>query len=527
MSNSNPVNPVNLDKAVVFPELSILAEQKIDLKTLLTEQRIKNFLIKNSPLYFSYATCLLNKEIVDTLQLLADEQNVINRYQALLNGQIMNTGETRKVLHHATRSPNTNNFYQQQLSRIRDFSASVHNDSIKGYTGKKFTSVVQIGIGGSDLGPRALYTALKRYVKKEKGHLPLKARFIANIDPDDANYILSQIEFETTLFIFVSKSGTTQETLTNLNIVQKTAEKFGMPRSAFRKHFITVTGKGSPADNPENFLTSFYIDENIGGRYSSTSAAGATVLSLSLGYDIFQELLIGAHKLDESAKNPDIRQNMSLMSALNGVWERNFLKLPCKAVIPYSEALSRFPAHLQQLDCESNGKSVNMNFKPVNYQTGPLIFGEPGTNAQHSFFQKLHQGTDIIPIQFIGFAESQTSYNPQYNGASSQEKLNANLVAQITAFAVGKEDSNQNKTFSGNRPASLLYARKLTPEVMGALLAFYENTVMFQGFLWNINSFDQEGVQLGKVLTNEILFEKESSKNQTSSAFIDLLQNLP
>jgi glucose-6-phosphate isomerase len=514
---------MDLNKTKAYNILSGLSSKTINLKSILNFERINKYTIYNYPLGFCFAPTLIDDSILDALNHLSIEQNVISKYLALLDGDVVNVSEKRKVLHHQTRSKNNRGFYGQQQERVKQFSEQIHTGSITGFSGKKFKKIIQIGIGGSDLGPRTLYIALERFVKEKKGALPLEAFFISNVDPDEANSIFEKIDFETTLFIVVSKSGTTQETLTNVELLKQKAIKVGINKDAFKKHFITVTGKNSPMDNPGKYLESFYIDDDIGGRYSSTSAVGGTILSLAFGADIFEELLNGAYLLDESAKNPNIFQNMSLLAALIGVWERNFLGFSNKSIIPYSEALSRFCAHLQQLDGESNGKSVNIDFAPIEYQTSPVIFGEPGTNSQHSFFQKLHQGSDVIPIQFIGFKNAQTSFDIEYNGSTCQEKLNANLVAQIVAFATGKEDDNANKNFQGNRPVSLVFADRLTPEVLGALLAFYENLVMFQGFLWNVNSFDQEGVQLGKVLTKEVL--SKNVENPNLKGFLDLLNN--
>ncbi len=495
---------LNLDQTKAYSLLTELAKKNINLKELLNEKRLKSYLIENPPLSFSYATSLVNDDVINLLQNLSEEQKVMEKYSALLAGEFVNVGEKRKVLHHQPRSKNKG-FYGEEQIKIAEFTKKIHQGKIKGFSGKPFDTVVQIGIGGSDLGPRALYYALERYVLTEKGKIPLSAYFIANVDPDDANFQLSKINLETTLFIVVSKSGTTQETLTNLEFVREFALKNGMTDQDLAKHFIAVTGKGSPMDDPKKYLASFYIDDYIGGRFSSTSAVGGVVLSLAFGAEIFTEILDGACALDESAKEPNIRKNMTLLSALIGIWERNFLNLPSKAIIPYSEALLRFPAHLQQADCESNGKSVNVYFEKINYQTGPVIFGEPGTNAQHSFFQKLHQGSDVIPIQFIGFKEPQIKNDLSLFGSTSQQKLNANLSAQIIALALGQDNENLNKVFNGNRPTTLVFAEKLTPYTLGALLAFYENVIMFQGFIWNINSFDQEGVQLGKLLTKQLL----------------------
>ncbi|MFC1617263.1 glucose-6-phosphate isomerase [Candidatus Margulisiibacteriota bacterium] len=509
---------LDLDKTSIFSKLQKKAKIRIDLKKLLTVERVKDFVVNNEPLSLSYATGLIDEELLDLFQKLADEQKLIERYQTLLAGEIVNVGEQRKVLHQKVRSKNSE-FYGEQQKRISPFVEKVHNNEYQGFSGKNFDTVVQIGIGGSDLGPRALHVALERFVEVEKGKAPLKAFFIANVDPDDANFILNKVNFETTLFVVVSKSGTTQETLTNLAFVQERAKKAGMGEADFNKHFLAVTAKGSPMDDPKKYLEAFYIDDHIGGRYSATSAVGAVVLSLAFGNDVFQEILIGANTIDKAALEPNIRKNTTLLSALISVWERTFLGFPSKAIVPYCESLARFPAHLQQLDCESNGKSANCYFQPLTYQTGPMIFGEPGTNGQHSFFQKLHQGTDVIPIQFIGFSEPQILQDISFQGTTSQEKLLANLVAQMVALAKGKDDENYNKYFSGNRPSTLVFAKRLTPKTLGALLAFYENAVMFQGFIWNLNSFDQEGVQLGKVLAKKALDRTDEILN----SYLDLL----
>jgi glucose-6-phosphate isomerase len=252
------------------------------------------------------------------------------------------------------------------------------------------------------------------------------------------------------------------------------------------------------------------MDDNIGGRYSSTSAVGGAVLSLAFGPDVFATFLKGAHAADEAAfKEKDIRKNAALLDALLGIYERNVQGHPATAILPYSQGLSRFPAHLQQLDMESNGKQVNRRGEKLAYETGPVIFGEPGTNGQHSFYQLLHQGTDIVPLQFVGFHDSQAGDDVTVDGSTSQQKLAANLAAQITAFACGRENAaDPNKHFPGGRPSSLIYGPRLTPETLGALLAHFENKVMFQGFLWNLNSFDQEGVQLGKILAKQVLSGK-------------------
>ena len=266
-----------------------------------------------------------------------------------------------------------------------------------------------------------------------------------------------------------------------------------------------VTSETSPLAKSADYLAAFFMDDYIGGRFSSSSAVGGAVLSLAFGPEVFAQFLDGAAEADKLAKNENLLENPAMLDALIGVYERNILGHLCTAVLPYSQALSRFPAHLQQLDMESNGKSVNRFGEPVDYVTGPVIFGEPGTNGQHSFYQLLHQGTDIVPLQFIGFKNNQCDMDIDIQGSTSQQKLCANVVAQIVAFACGKDDADANKKFEGGRPSSIIIGDQLNPASMGALLAHYENKIMFQGFTWNVNSFDQEGVQLGKVLAKKVL----------------------
>ena len=333
----------------------------------------------------------------------------------------------------------------------------------------------------------------------------MKAHFISNVDPDDGAAVMASLDPSRTIFILVSKSGTTLETLTNQMFVADFIKKAGCDPA---KHMIAVTSETSPLAKSRDFLAAFFMDDYIGGRYSSSSAVGGAVLSLAFGSDVFAKILKGMAAEDKLATESDITKNAALMDALIGVYERNVQGYAMTAVLPYSQALVRFPAHLQQLDMESNGKSVNRFGKKINYATGPVIFGEPGTNGQHSFYQLLHQGTNIVPLQFIAFKENQSGKDIVVKGSTSQKKLGANVAAQIIAFACGKDDDNPNRYFAGGRPSSIIYGDKLTPEALGALLSHYENKVMFQGFLWNINSFDQEGVQLGKKLASAVLEDK-------------------
>ena len=504
----------NLDRLNSFKELENVKRVNV-AKAMSGEggaERVKKFSVPMAcGLEFNYAARPVDESILSVLVKLAREAGLSEKFAALYNGEVINTGEKRLVLHHLTRGKLGENvvaegvykreFYIDQQNKAKEFSKKVHSGQILNENGEKFTTVVQIGIGGSDLGPRAMYIALENWAKANGTH-KMRAEFISNVDPDDAAAVLDKIDLSRSLFILVSKSGTTLETLTNESFVKDALKKAGLDPS---KHLCAVTSETSPLAKSSDYLAAFFMDDYIGGRYSSTSAVGGVVLSLAFGPEVFGRFLNGAAEADIIAKNEDILNNAAMLDALIGVYERNVLGCPATAVLPYSQALSRFPAHLQQLDMESNGKCVNRFGEPVSYPTGPVIFGEPGTNGQHSFYQLLHQGTDMVPLQFIGFKNSQFERDVVVEGSTGQQKLSANVAAQIVAFACGKHDDNPNKNFDGGRPSSIIVGEKLTPESLGALLSHFENKVMFQGFLWNLNSFDQEGVQLGKVLAKRVL----------------------
>ncbi|MBB5219447.1 MAG: glucose-6-phosphate isomerase [Treponema sp.] len=505
----------NLNKLESYKKLQSL-KNSVSLASALKGasgvKRVTEFSIPMSAgLTYNYAAKQVNKQIISVFKSLVKEDQLLEKFAALYNGEVVNTGEKRMVLHHLTRGQlgkdvvvdgvNKRDFYVNVQKRIAEFADKVHSGKILNERGEKYTTVCQIGIGGSDLGPRAMYLALENWAKANKTHF-MEAKFISNVDPDDAAAVLDSIDIAKTIFVLVSKSGTTLETLTNESFVKDAIKK---AKCDVSKHMIAVTSETSPLVNNPDYMDCFFMDDFIGGRYSSTSAVGGAILSLAFGPDVFAKFLKGAAEEDKTALEKDVTKNPALMDALIGVYERNVLGLPSTAVLPYSQALSRFPAHLQQLDMESNGKSVNRFGKKITYVTGPVIFGEPGTNGQHSFYQLLHQGTNIIPLQFIAFQNNQTGKDVTIQGSTSQTKLAANVSAQIVAFACGKDDKDPNKFFAGERPSSLIWGKSVTPESLGALLAHYENKVMFQGFLWNVNSFDQEGVQLGKTLAKAVL----------------------
>ncbi len=383
----------NLDTLASYQELEKVA--RVNIAEAMTgengAERVKNYSVPMAEGFaYNYAAKCVDDTVLAALAKLADEAQLADKFTAVYNGEMVNTGEQRLVLHHMTRGQlgdavqadgvDKRSFYVQQQTKIAEFANKVHNGEITNAAGEKFTTVVQIGIGGSDLGPRAMYLALENWAKK-MGTFKMEAKFISNVDPDDAAAVLNSIDVAHSIFVLVSKSGTTLETLTNESFVKDALNNAGLDAS---KHMIAVTSETSPLAQSDDYLAAFFMDDYIGGRYSSTSAVGGAVLSLAFGPDVFAQFLEGAAAEDKLATNQNTLENPSMLDALIGFYERNVLGFPSTAVLPYLQALSRFPAHLQQLDMESNGKSVNRFGEPINYVTGPVIFGEPGTNGQHS-----------------------------------------------------------------------------------------------------------------------------------------------
>jgi glucose-6-phosphate isomerase len=487
-----------------FKKLQLLSQNLPDLNQIVTPERVEKMAISKMGFKLLYATERVSDPIMEALFDLAKERRAIEQMKAMQSGEVINRiagfeSENREVLHTAMRDQFSGRQTALPAQEAAEKAArELHKlehflEKIEG----RYTDLIQIGIGGSDLGPRALCIALEPFFKPN-----LRAHFISNVDPDDVNRVLRQIDLKKTLIVVVSKSGKTLETLTNEEFLRRRLIKMGLDP---KQHFVAVTGEKSPMDDPSRYLSSFYIWDFVGGRYSATSMVGGVMLGFCLGFNGFKEILRGAHEMDCHALKEPAASNLPLLSALLGVWNRNFLHLPTVAIIPYSQALLRFPAHLQQLDMESNGKRIDKEGRNSSVATGPVIWGEPGTNGQHSFYQLIHQGTDIIPLEFIGFVKSQYPEDLEIQHTTSQEKLLSNLFAQSIALSVGQRSDNPNRYFPGNRPNRILLAERLDPFTIGALLAYYEHKVAFQGFLWNINSFDQEGVQLGKVLADRML----------------------
>lgn len=491
-----------------FQKLKQLAEKPFDLTIPgnLTPQRLSHFRAEACGYKFLYGTERVTEQVMEALAELADETQALAKMQKMQSGEVVNyiegyPSEQRAALHTATRDffkrPSSGKkaveaaqLAKEELEKLKTFMGKIDGE-------KRYTDMIMIGIGGSDLGPRAHYLALQHLLKPGR-----RVRFISNIDPDDAAMALRHINLSKTLVVVVSKTGTTLETFSNEEFVRAHFKKQGLKPE---EHFISVTCPGTPMDDASKYLACFHFWEWVGGRFCTTSMAGGVMLSFAFGITVFQELLQGANAMDKTALENNLNQNLPLLAALLSIWNRNFLHYPTTVLLPYSQALSRFPAHIQQVEMESNGKRIDQLGHPVDFHTAPIIWGEPGTNGQHSFYQLIHQGTDIIPLLFIAFRESQCQDDIEIQGTTLQQKLLANVFAQMIALATGQANDNPNKVFPGNRPSSLLLANRLTPFTLGALLAFFEHRTAFEGFIWNINSFDQEGVQLGKVLAGQIL----------------------
>lgn len=489
-------------------ELLKLAKTPYDLTTAenLTPQRIDKFISQACGYKLLYATQRVDDNVMKSLWQLGKEAQALDKMQHMQSGGVVNfiegsSSENRPALHTATRDffdlPNNGReaveaakLARLEIDKLKAFIKKIDQENV-------FTDLIMIGIGGSELGPKAHYYALEYLLKPNR-----KVHFIGNIDPDDVAMNLRDVNLKNALVLVISKSGTTLETTVNEEFVRS---RYLQQNLEPEKHFISVTIPGSPLDNTRKYLECFHIWQWVGGRYSTTSMCGGVLLSFAFGFDVFWQILKGANAMDKAALSADVKTNLPLVGALLSIWNRNFLNHSTVAIIPYSQALQRFPAHIQQVQMESNGKGIDKQGRPVNFQTSAVIWGEPGTNAQHSFFQMIHQGTTIVPLEIIGFKESQLQDDFDYNGTTSQQKLLANLFAQAIGLATGKHDNNPNKVFTGNRPSCILLGNRLTPYSLGALLAYYENKVAFEGFIWDINSFDQEGVQLGKVLSNTLI----------------------
>ena len=462
---------------------------------------------------------ILNEKTFNLLTELAEECKISDSIKMLFNGDPINETEERSVLHTELRNFKTSNSsITADREKIKSFSSKIIDGTIKGYTGKKFTDVVNIGIGGSDLGPKMAIEALKFYKNS------LNIHFISNVDGDHTEEVLKNLNPETTFFIVVSKTFTTQETLTNANLAKKWIEK-KLDTKEIQKHFCAISTNIDAVKDfgiNENYIFKMY--DFVGGRFSMWGSVGLSI-SISIGYDNFKKFLIGAEKMDKHFKESPIEKNIPICLALIGIWNSNFLGSHTQGIIPYTEYLNLLPNYLQQSMMESNGKNIDRSGERINYSTGNIIWGGTGTNTQHAFFQLIHQGDKLIPCDFIGFKKS------LHGNKDSHNKLMSNYVGQMQALMKGRslnevvsemesknidhETINKNanfKVFDGNKPTTSILIDQLNPESLGMLISMYEHIVFTKGVIWNIFSFDQWGVELGKVLASKLLTEIEGGE---------------
>jgi len=487
------------------------------------KDRLVNFSLNGAGIFYDFSRQRLDEKTMELLFKLSDARRLKEKFAAMVCGEKINTTENRAALHTASRNFSGNPVFvdgkdiMPEIIRVREdikgFASQVHDGKLTGSTGKPFKHVVVIGIGGSYLGTEFVARALDPPEDKK-----IEIWFLSNVDIHNFGSIASVIDPETTLWIIISKSYTTAETMANTHQAYAFMTEKGLDPA---QHFVTVTSMGSPGDDPSNpVLSSFHMFDFIGGRYSVTSAVGGVPLSLYLGYERFERFLKGAQDMDLHAQNAPTEKNIPLIAALISIWNNNFLGYPAHAIIPYASPLSKLAAHIQQLNMESNGKSVTQSGELLDEPSGTIIFGEPGTNAQHSFFQLAHQGRPF-PIDFIGVINPHfKQYRSQSKGVTNHQELWSNLIAQPQALARGKQDTNPAKSFSGNRPSSTLILNDLSPENIGRLLSFYEAKTVFEAFVWGINPFDQFGVELGKTLATDIR-KQMALKNQNNEHRFD------
>jgi glucose-6-phosphate isomerase len=518
---------MSLKQPTQLPEWKALAEHFSEIRGqhlrdlfAADPQRGKRLAVEAEGLYFDYSKNRLTDETLGLLLALARASGVQERTRAMFEGGKINVTEKRAVLHVALRAPRDQQIIvdgenvvpavHAVLDKMADFSNRVTSGEWKGFTGKRIRNVINIGIGGSDLGPVMAYEALRYYSQRD-----MTFRFVSNVDGTDFVEATRDLDPAETLFIISSKTFTTIETMTNARSARNWSLKTLGDDKAVARHFVAVS---TNAEEVSKFgidtANMFEFWDWVGGRYSYDSAIGLSLM-LAIGPDNFRRMLVGFHAMDEHFRTAPPERNLPVLLGLIGIWYNNFFGAQTVAILPYDHYLGRLPAYLQQLDMESNGKHVDLDGNTVDYQTGPIIWGQPGTNGQHAYYQLIHQGTKLIPCDFIGFSQA---LNPL---GRHHDLLMANFFAQTEALAFGKTEAEvkadgvadfqvAHRTFEGNHPTNTILADRLTPETLGKLVALYEHKVFVQGTIWKINSFDQWGVELGKVLANRIIPELES-----------------
>ncbi len=474
-------------------------------------ERFENFSLPFEDILFDYSKNIITQNTVELLLELAEECQLKAAIEAMFSGEKINKTENRAVLHTALR-----NFSNQPVmldgqdvmpqvqavqAQMKAFCQKLHNGEWKGYTGKKIKYLVNIGIGGSDLGPVMVTEALKPYWVEG-----IQPHFVSNVDGTQIVETLRKVNPEETLFFIASKTFTTQETMTNAHSARDWFLENGGKESDVAKHFVALsTNKEAVEKFGIDTANMFEFWDWVGGRYSLWSAIGLSI-ACTIGYDHFEELLKGAFSADEHFRHSSFEKNIPVLMAMIGIWYRNFFNAGTEAILPYDQYMHRFAAYFQQGNMESNGKYIDRNGAVVTYETGPVIWGEPGTNGQHAFYQLIHQGTSLIPCDFLAPAQS---HNPI---GDHHQKLISNFFAQTEALMMGTDHENPYRVFEGNRPTNSILVKKITPYTLGQLIALYEHKIFVQGVVWNIYSFDQWGVELGKVLANKILPELQSDQ---------------
>jgi len=510
-----------------------------EIKTLINNRGSENYHLTWNDFLVDISKNRINDQTLSLLFNLAEECGVKEAISKQFSGEIINQTENRAVLHTAIRTHGKEKIILdnkdlvpsiiQTRKKIQEFTNDVISKKIKGSTNKVFTDIVNIGIGGSDLGPVMVVEALKHYSSR------LKTHFVSNVDGDHVLEILKDLNPETTLFIVVSKTFTTQETISNATTIKKwLVSKLG--EKSVASHFAAVSTNKKEIKNfgiNPDFV--FSMNDWVGGRFSLWSSVGLSI-SLAVGYENFEKLLIGANKMDTHFRTSSIEKNIPIVLSLISIWYNNFFKCETEGIIPYTQYLSRLPAYLQQAIMESNGKSVDRSGNKINYQTGNIIWGDTGTNSQHAFFQLIHQGTKLIPCDFIGFT------TPLFENNTQHDKLMSNFFAQTEALMMGKTKSTVEKelkesglsdkeisfltpfkVFEGNKPTNTILVKQLTPESLGSLIAMYEHKIFIQGVIWNIFSYDQWGVELGKQLASKVLKEIENKSIEKHDLSTDYL----
>lgn len=534
------LNSINFTQTPAFKKLKAHHRtiSKKHLKELFAEDknRFKKFSIKFNDILLDYSKNNINRRTIGYLTDLAKECDLSGAIEQMFTGEKINQTENRSVLHVALRNrsntpilvdgkdvmPDVN----EVLEKMKVFSGKVISGAWKGYTNKSITDIVNIGIGGSDLGPVMVTEALKAYKKKN-----INIHFVSNVDGTHIAETLKKVNPETTLFMIASKTFTTQETMTNALSAREWFLQSAVNEEFVKKHFVAIS-------TSQNLVEKFGIDpanmfgfwDWVGGRYSLWSAIGLSI-ACTIGYENFEQLLLGAHEMDSHFRTTPFEKNIPVVLALLGIWYNNFYGAESQAILPYDQYLHRFAAYFQQGDMESNGKYIDRNGKKVDYQTGPIIWGEPGTNGQHAFYQLIHQGTKLIPADFIAPAISHNPIGEHHKMllsnffAQTEALMNGKTREEVDAELTGKSEEEKAKiapfkVFEGNRPTNSILVKKVTPKVLGSLIAMYEHKIYVQGIIWNVFSFDQWGVELGKQLANKIypeLTDSDATESHDSS----------